>query len=145
MKKNIIANKKIVVRGEEFLLNQKLPTLKDIWFELNSNNELEIVSFIKNKEKILLNHNVFSKVPLLLKSMSRDITTNRERLQLFYYDQNKKVWKSMGIDTNLSDNQLIKKLSSKNIAICRGNVNAWKTYLAQLKIQNFETVQIFYY
>lgn len=144
MGKNLI-NEKIILKGKEYQINQQLPILNDMWFELTDNNELEIVSCIRDKQKIVLNRSLFSQTPILIKSMSKNLIDNKERLQLLYYKQDKKEWDTMGIYCELNDTQMIQEFCSKNIPICKGNIGVWKVYLSELKLQNFETLPIYYF
>lgn len=68
--------KNIEVNEEKYTIKQILPKYNDLWFELNKKNEIIKFENKKTPDGYMVIDELFSKVPVLIKSICKKIETD---------------------------------------------------------------------
>lgn len=135
--------KNIEVNGEKYTIKQILPKYNDLWFELNKKNEIIKFENKKTQDGYMVIDELFSKVPVFIKSICKNIETDEEKFELLYYQPRTKQWQTMMVDkTMLYQRRNIVSLSNNGIPITSLNADIWIKYFFKLEEMNYETIPI---
>lgn len=142
--KGVLYTNEIKLNGEDYKIKQYLPVLKKMWFDINQKEQLEkvTVTVTKNGETIN-NSELFSIVPIFIKSICENIQTSEQKLELLYYLPKLKQWNTIIIPKNiLYEKRNITTLASNGLPINSINADTWIKYFSKLEEINYETIPI---
>ncbi len=135
--------KNIEVNEEKYTIKQILPKYNDLWFELNKKNEIIKFENKKTPDGYMVIDELFSKVPVFIKSICKNIETDEEKFELLYYQPRIKKWQTMMVDkTMLYQRRNIVSLSNNGIPISSLNADIWIKYFFKLEELNYDTIPV---
>lgn len=135
--------KNIKVYDKDYIINQILPIYSDMYFEVNDKNELIKFEYIKHNGENVWIKELFSKVPVFIKSICKNIETDEEKIEILYYQPRIKKWQTMMVEkTMLYRRSNITSLSNNGIPITSLNADVWIKYFFKLEELNYDTIPI---
>ena len=135
--------KDIKVYDKDYIINQILPIYSDMYFEVNDKNELIKFEYIKHNGENVWIKELFSKVPVFIKSICKNIETDEEKIEILYYQPRIKKWQTMMVEkTMLYRRSNITSLSNNGIPITSLNADVWIKYFFKLEELNYDTIPI---
>lgn len=135
----------IEIDGDTYHISQKLPNIDDYSLEIDDKNNLVYTKTIvdtatKESKKVSI---LFSIVPVLIKSIYENISTQEQKLELLFYRPQLKQWQTIVIDKNIvADRNSVVTLTNKGIPINSINSKIWLEYFYQLEQLNYDTIPI---
>lgn len=134
-----IYKKEIDLNDEKYTIHQIMPQYDDLWFEINDKDE--IIKFEIDKGDVF--KRLFSKVPIFIKSICKNIENGEEKFELIYYQPKLKEWQTMVVDkTVLYEKRNITSLSNDGIPITTLNADTWIKYFFKLEEMNYDNIPI---
>lgn len=136
---------KIKLDGKDYNISQNLPILNQLELEINKRYRLVFVQIFEDKatHEIRRIETIFSIVPVLIKSIYENISTQEQKLELLFYRPQLEQWQTLIIDKNIvADKKNIVSLANKGIPITSENAQLWVNYFSKLEQTNYETIPI---